>query len=93
LRTTSRAGFGPLCRFFKEIAMTPADNSNKSAKNQGPADTSERPVDDVNDAQPYANRGTEDLSTEPGAPETSEGDRGDLSGRNLEQLEQAKGKP
>ena len=63
---------------------------NKSAKNQGPAETSQRAVDDVNDDQPYANRGTEDKSTEPGAAEYSEGDRGDASGRNLEQLEQAK---
>ena len=66
---------------------------NKSDKNQGPADTSKRPRDDVNDDQPYANRGLEDQSTEPGAGEFSEGDRGDLSGRNLEQLEQAKRKP
>ena len=73
--------------------MTPTDNSNKSAKNQGPADTSERPVDDVNDDQPYANRGSEDLSTEPGAGEYSEGDRGAASGRNLEQLDQARRKP
>lgn len=73
--------------------MNPIDHSNKSAKNQGPADTSERPRDDVNDDQPYANRGEEDKSTEPGAGEYSEGDRGEASGRNLEQLEQAKGKP
>ena len=72
--------------------MNSTDNSNKSAKNQGPADTSERAVDDVNDAQPYANRGAEDKSTEPGAGEYAEGDRGDASGRNLEQLEQVKGK-
>ena len=66
---------------------------DKSAKNQGPADTSERPVDNVSDDQPYANRGTEDKSTEPGAGEYVEGDRGEASGRNLEQLEQAKKKP
>ena len=69
--------------------MIPTDNS-KSAKNQGPADTSERLIDDVNDDQPYSNRGSEDKSTEPGAGEYSQGDRGQLSGRNLEQLEQAK---
>ena len=73
--------------------MNLADNSNKSAKNQGPADTSERPRDNVDDDQPYANRGTEDQSTEPGAGEFSEGDRGAASGRNLEQLERAKTKP
>ena len=69
------------------------DNSSKTAKNQGPADTSERAIDDVNDAAPFANRGVEDLSTEPGAREEAEGDRGDASGRNLEQLDQVKGKP
>jgi hypothetical protein len=73
--------------------MNPIDISRKSEKNQGPASTSERPVDDVNDDQPYANRGTEDISTEPGAGEYPEGDRGEASGRNLEQLEQAKKQP
>ena len=67
--------------------------ADKAAKNRGPADTSERPRDDVNDDQPYANRGTEDQSTEPGAGEFSEGDRAETSGRNLEQLEQAKTRP
>ncbi|MFC5496952.1 hypothetical protein ACFPOE_05350 [Caenimonas terrae] len=73
--------------------MTPDDDKSKSAKNQGAADTSKRPRDDVNDDQPYANRGSEDLSTEPGAGEFSEGDRGAASGRNLEQLEQARKLP
>ena len=73
--------------------MTPEDSINKSAKNQGPADTSERPRDDVNDDQPYANRGAEDESTAPNAGEFSQGDRGDLSGRNQEQLEQARTRP
>jgi hypothetical protein len=67
--------------------------ADKAAKNRGPADTSERPRDDVNDDQPYANRGVEDQSTEPGAGEFSEGDRGETSGRNLDQLEQAKTRP
>jgi hypothetical protein len=73
--------------------MTGDSMADKAAKNRGPADTSERPRDDVNDDQPYANRGTEDQSTEPGARETSEGDRGETSGRNLDQLEQAKTRP
>ena len=74
--------------------MNPASNSDKNANNQGPADTSKRPRDDVNDGQPYANRGPEDESTEPrGYEETGEGDRGALSGRNLEQLEQARSRP
>ncbi len=68
--------------------------SDKTGKNRGPADTSERRHDDVNDAQPYSNRGSEDESTEPrGYEEESEGDRGDSSGRNLDQLEQAKTRP
>lgn len=72
---------------------SPDIDSDKAAKNRGPADTSERPHDDVNDDQPYSNRGGEDESTEPGAGEFSEGDRGRLSGRNLEQLEQARTRP
>jgi hypothetical protein len=63
-------------------------------KDQGRALTSERPRDDVNDDQPYANRGAEDGSDGPGEEgEFSEGDRGDLSGRNLDQLEQVKVAP
>ena len=73
--------------------MTGDSMADKAAKNRGPANTSERPRDDVNDDQPYANRGKEDQSTEPGAGETSEGDRGETSGRNLDQLEQAKTRP
>ena len=75
--------------------MTAPDiNSDKTGKNRGPADTSERARDDVNDDQPYSNRGAEDESTEPrGYVESSEGDRGNLSGRNVEQLEQAKTRP
>lgn len=42
--------------------------------------------------QPYANQGP--VEGEPTAGgEASEGDRGELSGRNLEQLEQVKKKP
>ena len=73
-------------RTAQEIA-----NAKAARKNQGPADTSERPVDDVNDDQPYANRGTARNAGEPpGADEFENGDRGDLSGRNQEQLEQAR---
>lgn len=42
--------------------------------------------------QPYANRGP--VEGEPSAaPEAESGDRGELSGRNLEQLEQVRKKP
>ena len=42
--------------------------------------------------QPYANQGTVEQGTD-AAPEAEAGDRGDASGRNLEQLEEVKGKP
>jgi hypothetical protein len=42
--------------------------------------------------QPYANQGPREAE-EPEGGEVSEGDRGELSGRNLEQLEQVKKKP
>ena len=75
--------------------MTAPDlKSDKTGRNRGPADTSERPRDDVNDDQPYSNRGSEDESTEPrGYEERSEGDRGAKSGRNLDQLAQARTRP
>ena len=67
---------------------------DKTGKNRGAANTSERPRDDVNDDQPYTNRGPEDKSTEPrGYEEASEGDRGDRSGRNQEQFDEAKTRP
>ncbi|HVE55087.1 MAG TPA: hypothetical protein VNB23_17025 [Ramlibacter sp.] len=43
-------------------------------------------------AQPYSNQGTEEQGPAT-AKEYEGGDRGDASGRNLDQLEQAKGKP
>jgi hypothetical protein len=48
--------------------------------------------DDGAGHQPYANQGPEEADPTPGG-EVSEGDRGELSGRNLEQLEQVKKKP
>ena len=82
----ARFGF---CDTEKRVNSPRIDNDH-AGENRGPADTAERPRGDVNNDQPHANRGAEDESTEPGAGEFSEGDRGDLSGRNLEQLEQAK---
>lgn len=43
--------------------------------------------------EPYANQGTQEGGEPQGGDEFSEGDRGELSGRNLEQLEQARKKP
>jgi hypothetical protein len=42
--------------------------------------------------QPYANQGSEEQGPAAGG-EFEAGDRGDLSGRNLDQLEQVKRKP
>jgi hypothetical protein len=42
--------------------------------------------------QPYSNQGLEEAE-ESGGGNVSEGDRSELSGRNLEQLEQVKRKP
>ena len=41
--------------------------------------------------QPYANQGTQETAGDAG--EVAQGDRGDLSGRNMEQLEQVRKKP
>jgi hypothetical protein len=43
--------------------------------------------------QPYANQGAEEAEEPNPGNEVSEGDRGELSGRNLEQLEQVRKKP
>jgi hypothetical protein len=43
--------------------------------------------------QPYSNQGLAEGAQPNGGDEFSEGDRGELSGRNLEQLEEAKKKP
>jgi hypothetical protein len=43
--------------------------------------------------QPYANQGPVEESGPAGAGEVEDGDRGELSGRNLEQLEQVRRKP
>ena len=43
--------------------------------------------------QPYSNQGPEEAGPANGGDEFSEGDRGEASGRNLEQLEEAKKKP
>ena len=43
--------------------------------------------------QPYSNQGGDEAGPPSGADEFAEGDRGELSGKNLEQLEKAKKKP
>jgi hypothetical protein len=48
--------------------------------------------DDGSGHQPYANQGPEEAGPATGG-EVIEGDRGELSGRNLEQFEQVRKKP
>jgi hypothetical protein len=43
--------------------------------------------------QPYQNQGHKEEGPPNGGDEFEAGDRGDLSGRNLDQMEQAKGTP
>lgn len=43
--------------------------------------------------QPYSNQGREEAGEPNGGDEFAGGNRGELSGRNLEQLERAKRKP
>lgn len=77
----------------KETVMTP--ESPGKSPNTGKAEhgtPSEVSWNDGAGRQPYANQGPEE-APEPGVGEVSEGDRGELSGRNLEQLEQVKKKP
>jgi hypothetical protein len=49
--------------------------------------------DDGAGRQPYANQGPQEAEETGGGDEFSEGDRGELSGRNLDQLEQVKKMP
>ncbi|HWI83246.1 hypothetical protein [Ramlibacter sp.] len=49
--------------------------------------------DDGQGRQPYANQDDVDAAEAGGTHEFSEGDRGAMSGRNLEQLEQVKKMP
>lgn len=71
-------------------ADPPGESSKKGKAEHGtPTEVS---WDDGAGHQPYANQGPEEAGPNP-ASEVSEGDRGELSGRNLEQLEQVKKKP
>jgi hypothetical protein len=49
--------------------------------------------DEGSGRQPYANQGAEEAAEPEGGDEFPEGDRGELSGRNQEQLAQVKKKP
>jgi hypothetical protein len=64
------------------------DDNRPKADHGAPTEVS---WDDGAGRQPYANQGDREAG-EPNEGEFAEGDRGELSGRNLEQLEQVKGK-
>lgn len=66
----------------------PAENAK--AEHGAPSEVS---WDSGKGHQPYANQGPEEAEQPGGGDEFSEGDRGELSGRNLEQLEQVKKRP
>lgn len=74
--------------------------NNKDKSIPGPEETkaehgarSEVSWDGGKGRQPYSNQGAEEGDEPGGGDEFSEGDRGELSGRNLEQLEEVKKKP
>ena len=69
----------------------PAGKSPESGKAEHGA-PSEVSWDSGAGRQPYANQGKEEAPPS-GGGEFSEGDRGELSGRNLEQLEEARKMP
>ena len=74
------------------MSNTPADKDASAARAEHGA-RSEVTWEEGEGRQPYANQGTADDGEPAAAGEFSEGDRGELSGRNLEQLEQVKKKP
>lgn len=76
---------------FKERFMKQDPVKDQSGKGQhGPA--SEVSWNNGEGRQPYANQGPQEAG-QTGGGEFSEGDRGELSGRNLEQLDQVRKKP
>jgi hypothetical protein len=71
------------------MSNTPAGKGASDAGAQHGA-RSEVTWEDGAGRQPYVNQDLEDDGEPAAAGEFSEGDRGELSGRNLEQLEQVK---
>ncbi|MCG2591856.1 hypothetical protein LZ009_03600 [Ramlibacter sp. XY19] len=66
------------------------DNTEQPRAEHGPQ--SEVTWDDGKGRQPYANQGKEE-TTSGSLPDVEGGDRGNASGRNLDQLEQVEGRP
>ena len=74
------------------MSKTPAskDKSATEARHGAPSEVTWK---DGAGRQPYTNQETPEDEEPAAAGEFSEGDRGELSGRNLEQLERVKKKP
>jgi hypothetical protein len=72
----------------KERVMSTSENKPKA----GHGTPSEVTWDKGKGRQPYSNQGPEEAD-EPGPPEIQEGDRGEASGRNAEQLDQVRKMP
>lgn len=66
------------------------NNKEQPRAEHGPQ--SEVSWDDGKGRQPYANQGREEISSG-GLPDVEGGDRGQASGRNLDQREQVEGRP
>jgi hypothetical protein len=74
------------------MSNTPAGKPSEPGKAEHGA-RSEVSWDGGAGREPYANQGDTVAGEPDGGDEFSEGDRGELSGRNLEQLERVKKKP
>ena len=78
---------------FEETAMkdhTPAKGDEATRALHGPR--SEVTWEGGSGRQPYANQGRQEAA-EPAGTEVAEGNRGDRSGRNIDQLDEARRKP
>jgi hypothetical protein len=83
----------PAAVAMKETAMnprTPGPRDDAARAKHGPR--SEVTWEGGSGRQPYANQGEEEAA-EPGPVEVAEGNRGDRSGRNLDQMTEARRKP
>ncbi|RYF66698.1 MAG: hypothetical protein EOO29_38305 [Comamonadaceae bacterium] len=69
----------------------PADKADKPRARHGTP--SEVSWDQGAGRQPYANQGDQEAEVTGGGDEFPGGDRGELSGRNLEQLDEVRKKP
>lgn len=72
------------------MSDSPQDSSKPKAEHGSPTEVT---WDGGKGRQPYQNQGAKEEGPPSGGDEFEAGDRGDLSGRNLDQMDQAKGTP